>query len=413
MAYSDRQRAALQLRRRPLVRRHLFDGATRSGKTYSVIPGFINWALSYPHEALYLAASKTWRQINEIIVPEFERHAESLGMDLIEEKGDRALRVGHARFLLAEGDKYDSPAKIKGFKFRGSLLEEVTEMTEAFVLMAESRCLTYGDWKTVMTCNPEGPGHWVKLRYLDPAQAGDPLYERIPFLIRDNPTMTEDDIESLFRNNSWLWKQRMLYGKWVAATGAVYHTYQTGDPPDRQPNLRWVGLDYAQASVMHASLFEQYGLQAYLVDEKRYDGRTAGPLDMAAKARLIRDWLGERPVAGFLVDPSTPNQFKQLLADMTGVVVINAPNDIYDGVNAMAAWLENGDLIVSERCRQTILELGAYVWDERAAARGESVPVKGNDHGMDADRYGIAGYPLIIKHAPQALQMEHSMDQAA
>ena len=413
MSYSVRQRAALQLRRRPHVRRHLFDGATRSGKSYSVIPGFISWALAHPTPALYLAASKTWRQVNEVIVPEFRRYAEEKGIPLVEEKGDRALRLKHARFLLAEGGKHDSPGKIKGFKFRGILNEEVDEMTEEFVLMGESRCITYPDWKNVMTCNPQGPGHWVKLNYLNPAEQGDPLYERIPFLIRDNPVMTEAELESMFRRNSWLWKQRMLYGKWVAATGAVYHSFKTGEAPGRTPALRWLGFDYAQASVAHATMFEQHGLKVYAVDEWRYDGRTSGPLDMAAKARRVRQWVGERDLAGVAIDPSTPNQFKQLLADQLNAVVINANNDIDDGVNATAAWLENEDLIISERCEDTLREIGAYVYDETLAAKGLSVPVKANDHAMDAKRYGVVGYPAIIRHAPPELvRMEHALEAA-
>jgi phage terminase large subunit len=36
-----------------------------------------------------------------------------------------------------------------------------------------------------------------------------------------------------------------------------------------------------------------------------------------------------------------------------------------------------------------IRERFSYVWDEKAAQRGEDKPVKENDHACDAERYGI------------------------
>ena len=37
----------------------------------------------------------------------------------------------------------------------------------------------------------------------------------------------------------------------------------------------------------------------------------------------------------------------------------------------------------------TLEEFQSYVWDEKAAARGEDKPVKANDHCMDAVRYFV------------------------
>ena len=411
--YSERQRAALRLGCRPFVRRHLFDGATRSGKTYSATLGFILWALAHPEPANYLVASKTWRQINESLIPEFVQYAERIGLPKREDKGDRAVQIAHARFLFAEGGKHDSASKLKSLTARGSFLDEVTEMSEDFVLMCESRCLTIPDWKTVMTCNPEGPGHWVKRLYLDPALDGDTMYERIPFLIPDNPSISDTEVERMFHNNSALWKRRMLRGEWVAATGAVYHHWTTAAPPKGDLGMRWASLDYAASGVAHACLFEQYGDHVYMVDEWRYDGRVRGPLPVSRKASMITRWLTGRPIVAMLVDPATPNEMKAVLADLLQVSVINAPNDIYGGINATAGWLENGHLIISPTCVETIREFGTYVWDEAAAARGESKPVKRDDHAMDATRYGVAGYPKLRRYARAVPKIANAMDDAA
>ena len=413
--YSLRQRFAVQLRRRPHVRRHLFDGATRSGKTWSAVPGFVNWALAYPEPASYLASNYAWVQIRESLIPEFQRYAAEIGFGDIEpEESGTIMQIAHARFVFRESGKHDSAAKLKSMKYRGVYIDEVTEATEEFVLMAESRCLTYPDWKSVFTCNPEGPGHWVKRLYLDPAERGERDYERVPFLIPDNPAMTDEDIAKLFRNNSALWRSRMIDGEWVAATGAVYPEWQEGEPPAREPDLRWMSLDYAASGVMHALLIEQYDDHAWVVDEKRYDGRAEGPLRIERKTSLLLRWLGTRRVALVLADSSTPNDMVDELAERLGVYVLNAPNVGRETINATAAWLEQPYLTIAPRCVELVRELGTYVWDERAAARGVDKPVEGDDHGVDALLYGVSGYPQIRRYGRfNVVPIEHAMDEAA
>ena len=43
------------------------------------------------------------------------------------------------------------------------------------------------------------------------------------------------------------------------------------------------------------------------------------------------------------------------------------------------------------------MEFGSYIWDEKAAQRGEDRPVKENDHAMDAVRYFV--YTILSKRA--------------
>jgi phage terminase large subunit len=42
-----------------------------------------------------------------------------------------------------------------------------------------------------------------------------------------------------------------------------------------------------------------------------------------------------------------------------------------------------------DSCTNTINEFGIYVWDPKAAARGEDAPLKDNDHCLDAARYFV------------------------
>ena len=65
-----------------------------------------------------------------------------------------------------------------------------------------------------------------------------------------------------------------------------------------------------------------------------------------------------------------------------------AKNDVREGI-ATTAVLIAGRRVRAERSRCPSLqkEIHGYLWDARAAARGEERPVKEHDHAMDALRY--------------------------
>jgi phage terminase large subunit len=62
---------------------------------------------------------------------------------------------------------------------------------------------------------------------------------------------------------------------------------------------------------------------------------------------------------------------------------------VLSGIRNVATVLNSGKLVFSDSCTETIKEFHSYVWDERAVARGEDVPLKQNDHAMDATRYFV------------------------
>lgn len=55
----------------------------------------------------------------------------------------------------------------------------------------------------------------------------------------------------------------------------------------------------------------------------------------------------------------------------------------------MATALNTGRILYNDCCKETFREFASYVWDEKAAERGEERPIKQNDHQMDGDRYFV------------------------
>ena len=66
----------------------------------------------------------------------------------------------------------------------------------------------------------------------------------------------------------------------------------------------------------------------------------------------------------------------------------NADNDVIDGVREVSTLMGEGMLKVSTECENLINEIHLYSWDQRKQEKGIDMPLKENDHALDALRYG-------------------------
>ena len=96
-------------------------------------------------------------------------------------------------------------------------------------------------------------------------------------------------------------------------------------------------------------------------------------------------WIDGVKPEKIIVDPSAASFIVELRK--RGYVIKKARNDVLDGIRFVASLLNQELIAVSQDCPETIKEFASYVWDEKAADRGEDKPVKANDHCMDALRY--------------------------
>ena len=93
------------------------------------------------------------------------------------------------------------------------------------------------------------------------------------------------------------------------------------------------------------------------------------------------------------MDPSAASFIAEL--KKRGYRVKKAVNNVLDGIRFFASLLQEPKVKISTECEMTLKEFSSYVWDEKAADRGEDKPVKVFDHAMDAVRY--FGYTIIRK----------------
>jgi hypothetical protein len=104
---------------------------------------------------------------------------------------------------------------------------------------------------------------------------------------------------------------------------------------------------------------------------------------------------GRQNVTHIYIDPAAAS-FKlslkrALMKNNIFISIVDAENDVTNGIRLQGTMLKNGDYALSKRCKRTIEDYYAYTWDPRAQLRGLDEPVKsgGTDHTKDAERYDL------------------------
>ena len=112
----------------------------------------------------------------------------------------------------------------------------------------------------------------------------------------------------------------------------------------------------------------------YCIREYYYSGRDNGKQKTDSEyADDLKEWLDGTKIKAIIVDPSAAS----FISD----------NDVLDGIRLVGMLLNLEKLVFASSCVETIKEFTSYIWDEKAADRGEDKPIKQHDHSMDAVRY--------------------------
>ncbi len=374
------------------------DGAIRSGKTLSMSLSFALWAMSCFNGQNFALCGKTIGSLRRNVTEQLKEMLVSRGCTVTEKRLDNLILVERGsrrnRFYLFGGKDESSADLIQGLTLAGVLFDEVALMPESFVNQATSRCSVAGS-RYWFNCNPAGPLHWFKRRWLDRAEEKNLTH--IHFTMADNLTLTPAIRERYERQYSGVFYRRYVLGEWISAEGRVYDMFDALSDPvwEEPPGIRnragvkhVISVDFG---MKNATVFLDIYVQgdtAWVLDEYYHSGRETGVQKTAAQyARELFDFGGAN--ARFvIVDPAAAT-FKQELKAL-GIRVKDGVNDVLAGIQLTASLFARKKIRIHRRCRRLIGELEGYLWDEAALEKGEERPVKLNDHAADALRYFAA-----------------------
>ena len=401
MAFSEKQR---QIMRFPYTKYKalICDGAVRSGKTSIMSLSFLLWAMGNFNGCAFAFCGKSVGAVERnIVTPLLSIRYLQDNFSLKYNRGDHAILAKRGdkenRIYLFGGKDESSYTLIQGITLAGVLLDEVALMLRSFVDQALARCSVPGA-KLWFNCNPANPMHWFRQEWILNPEKHNALH--LHFLMEDNPSLS-DEVRAYYQTTySGVFYQRYVLGLWVMSDGLIYDMFdQTANVyrPDQRPvdmawsSTRYISCDYGTTNPMR--FLDIYDNGETIRVDREYDWDSRKEYRQKTDKEYADDLMSfmGQSWCTVIVDPSAASFITELRS--RGIYVIPADNDVLDGIRKTASLIQRRSIQVCEQCVRLIDEMGTYMWDDKAALRGEEKPIKQQDHSMDALRYFINYLP--------------------
>jgi PBSX family phage terminase large subunit len=373
----------------------LLEGAVRSSKTFGSILAWCDWVENKAPNGPLIMLGRTERTLkHNIIYPLIQlvgpKHARL-------NQGAGELTLFGRKIYLFGAPNVAAMYRLQGIGAVGAYCDEAPTYPYEVWQMLGTRTAADGI-KIIATMNPDSPRHWMKVEYLNELEKINGRSWH--FRLDDNPFLSEKAKTDLKRQYSGLWKLRYIDGLWVMAEGGIYNMFREKDhvisgslPVDMWSEIR-IGVDYGTGNptcflaIGHAKQGPHAGkwivFKEYYYDGHKNVSKTDFELSKDMLAFLKRDGGVWYP-SSIEVDPSAKSFREQLSRD--GMMGRLADNAVVDGIRDVAYAMTAGKLLIHDSCSNLLNEIPGYVWDSKAQEKGEDMPVKYNDHCVDALRY--------------------------
>ena len=376
------------------------DGSIRSGKSLTMSLSFVMWAMETFDNCNFGLCGKTIGSLRRNVINDLKRMLKVRGYDVEDKRSESCLyisRNGRTNlFYLFGGTNEASQDLVQGITLAGALLDEVALMPESFVNQVTARCSVEGS-KCWFNCNPGGSRlHWFKQNWINKYK--EKRYVYLHFTMDDNLSLSERTKEKYRRMYVGVFYRRYIEGLWVAAEGLIYdmwddkeNSYEESDLPDRvrKKCRRYIAVDYGTTNPMVFLDVLDDGTTFWIQKEYYYDCKKTRERKQKTDYEYANDFVefvGENRDVTVIIDPSATS-FRTELRNR-GFHVKEANNDVIDGIRVTASMIKRRRIrALKGQCPCFRKEVETYVWDDKAAQRGEECPTKENDHAMDAIRY--------------------------
>lgn len=205
----------------------------------------------------------------------------------------------------------------------------------------------------------------------------------------------------------WLW-----LGECVGVPDVIYYMFSEEKHVKERDDwshlsIVGIGVDYGQ---LNATTYQAFGLDTMNkciqgIDEYYYSGRDTmkqkSPSQYAADFKEFKERVEKkigRKVNLVFYDPSARGLAEEIRRVCPDVQLKKADNTVDLGITRCQKILALGRLFLSPSQRNCIEEMYLYKYDEDSVEKGKEVPVKVNDHAMDAMRYLVMGMWRYLKH---------------
>lgn len=368
---------------------NIWHGAVRSGKTVGSLLAFLVGVANAPEQGEIVVIGRTRDTIfRNLIGPLQDNNMYGVMAQHVRyNRGAPTADIfGRTVHVIGASD-VRAEAAIRGMTICLAYVDETTLVAEEFFNQLVARMSVQGA-RIFTTTNPDGPRHWLKTGYID--RADERGHKVFHFELDDNRAYLPDGyIEGLQAQYTGMWHDRFIKGLWTMADGVIYESFNPAHHVvDRLPDMQrilGVGIDYGTTNPTR-------GIKLGLgVDNKLYAMAEWAPGSGTTTdhSRSLRQFINTDAPEYLYIDPAAA-VFKVQLQRDGFTNYLNASNKVGAGIGVVASLFTTEQLLIHTSCTELLGEIPGYVWDAKAAEKGEDSPVKLNDHAVDALRYAVA-----------------------
>ena len=343
-------------------------GGTRSGKTYNILMYLIfKYSLENTGQIITIVR-KTFPSVRATVMRDFFEILKKYAL-YSEDNHSKSANEYHLNGNLVEFISLDQPTKIRGRKRNLLFINEANE-------------LEYEDWRqlifrtsgrVIIDYNPSDEYSWIYEKVITRADC-----DFYVTTYKDNPFLEKtiiEEIERLKQTDETYWQIYGLGQRGVSK--ATIFQFQESLIPEDAEFLSY-GMDFGFNDP--TTLIEVYRKENNLyLNEVLYRTGMTG-YDMS-------QFLKQIELKGYIYADSARPEIIEELRRMGLPIRKTKKGD--SSIQAGIDILKRYRLNVTPESDNLVRELRNYKWMEDKSGRLTNIPQKGNDHAIDAARYGV------------------------
>lgn len=364
-------------------------GGIGSGKTVAGCNEAIRLAFKYP-KSYGMITAPTYTMLRDATqLTFFEFLPRQLILTFNKSENKLVLKNGSVIFFRSTED----PEKLRGPNLDWFFMDEISESKHMAWKILIGR-IRRGKLDVGFGVGTPKGFNWVYKEFIEKDREE---YSIVRSSSKENIHLTKDFIESLVDSYSGAFAKQEIEGEFVGFEGLVYSNFRRNNILD----IRWdklgikhwiAGIDFGFTNPTVALLIGVDDDDRYFIVEELYERR----LHIEKFIEIIKKWrdkYGMYRLPRFYADPSEPRIISDLRRN--NIDAVKADNQIMKGINVVSSMIEpNSDnlirLFILKDCKETIREFQSYRYHEEKEGKTLSdVPLKVDDHAMDAARYAI------------------------
>lgn len=375
----------------------LLEGGARSGKTFIDVYVIFARCITYPgtdHLSVRAVFNDAKKSLWYKTIPDVHRLCFP-GAKINYNKTDFFIEFPNgSRYWIGGLDNKERLEKILGNEYATIHANEISQISyHAYSLLKTRLNPPKGvTGRMLLDQNPTSKRHWgykIFHQGINPLDDTPITHKNRYAKLKMNPTDNLDNLSDGYLETletlSETERQRFMYGEYTDVTGLIYNSFNDRMiiQEDKPCDSYIVGIDLiTYAAVLIGILSNDY----IILDEIGGKDLTAAELNLM----IVEKWRQYQYIAyiDWNLSETGTREFDNSQLAVKGAGSVEA------GINQIKQLMESGHFWIHERCLKTRLELEDYRRDDNGKI------VKGNDHYIDAMRYGI--YSYTYQGEPQA-----------